>query len=118
MEFMMSKWTQHQQDQFVADLIGEYGISVTRRQVEQTAANKGLPYPRFIIDNPDAKSGRGVYNMDALRSFAPAESVQAVQAPELAAALAAQVVPMARQLWTIWYHAAMNFMCLLASSRT
>jgi len=92
MEFMMSKWTQHQQDQFVADLIGEYGISVTRRQVEQTAANKGLPYPRFIIDNPDAKSGRGVYNMDALRSFAPAESVQA---PELAAALAAQVVPMA-----------------------
>lgn len=87
----MSKWTQHQQDQFVADLIGEYGITVPRRQVEQAAANKGLPFPRFIIDNPDAKAGRGMYNMDALRKFQAAANTQT---PDLAAALAAQVVPM------------------------
>lgn len=91
MEMTMSKWTQHQQDQFVADLIGEYGITVPRRQVEQAAANKGLPFPRFIIDNPDAKAGRGMYNMDALRKFQAAANTQT---PDLAAALAAQVVPM------------------------
>lgn len=88
----MSKWTQAQQDQFVADLIGEYGVLVSRRQVEQTASSKGLPYPRFIIDNPDVKSGRGVYDMRVLHNCEP--PAQSVQEPEMAVAMSAQVVPM------------------------
>lgn len=87
----MSKWTQTQQDQFVADLVGEFGPLVTRRQIETLANEKGLPFPRFIIDNGQAKAGRGVYDLDVVRQPVVAQSVQT---PELAAAMVAQVVPM------------------------
>ena len=86
----MSKWTELQQTQFVSDLIGEFGAVVSRRVIEHAAANKGLPFPRFIIDNPSARAGRGQYDLNTFRTAAP----QSVQEPELAAALTAQVVPM------------------------
>lgn len=83
----MSKWTQAQQDQFVSDLKREHGVLVARKTIEQVAAEKNLPYPRFLINNADAKSGRGTYNLDYLQTFAPAQS-------DLAPAMVASVVPM------------------------
>lgn len=89
----MSKWTEIQQKQFVSDLIGEFGEIVSRRTIEQAASAKNLPFPRFIIDNPAARAGvRGTYDLGIFRSPAP-QSVQAE--PDLAVAMAAQVVPMA-----------------------
>lgn len=89
---MSTKWTQAEQDQFVADLMREHGALVARKTVEQFAVEKNRPYPRFIINNPDAKSGRGTYNLRALQDYGvPAEQI--VQ-PDLAPAMVAQVVPM------------------------
>lgn len=90
----MSKWTQTEADKFVADLIGEFGLIVTRRQIETMASEKGLPFPRFIIDNPAARAGRGVFDMSYFSKSQP--QPMSVQEPELAAAMAvAQVVPLA-----------------------
>ena len=89
----MSKWTQTEADKFVADLIGEFGPIVTRRQIETLASEKGLPFPRFIIDNAAARAGRGVFDMSYFSKSQP--QPQSVQEPDLAPALAAQVVPMA-----------------------
>lgn len=75
-------WNKMQQEQFVADLIGAHGTEVSRRQIEDAAKNKGLPFPRFIIDGSEYKVGRGRYNLR------PAVS-------EPVAAMA--VVPMVRQ---------------------
>lgn len=60
---MASKWNQQTQDQFVGDLLGQFGDEISRRTIEEAAAAKGLPFPRFIIDNKDLKTGRGVYNV-------------------------------------------------------
>ena len=78
-------WSKLEQDQFVANVIDAHGTEVTRRILEDAAASKGLPFPRFIIDNPEYKVGRGRYNL------APA----AVPAPTLVAEMS--VVPMVRQ---------------------
>ena len=90
----MSKWTQTEADKFVEDLIGEFGLIVTRRQIETLASEKGLPFPRFIIDNTAARAGRGVFDMSYFRQGDRAQQL-AVQEPDLAPALAAQIVPMA-----------------------
>lgn len=74
-------WSKAKQDQFVIDVIDAHGVEVTRRQIEDAANAKGLPFPRFIIDNKEYKVGRGKYNLQ------PVASVAAVAA----------VVPMVRQ---------------------
>ena len=79
-------WSKLEQDQFVADVIGAHGTEVSRRILEDAAAKKGLPFPRFIIDNPEYKVGRGVYNL---------KPAAAVPAPVLVAEMS--VVPMVRQ---------------------
>lgn len=92
---MSKKWTQAEQDQFVADLSREHGMLVARKTVEQFAVDKGRPYPRFIIDNPNARSGRGTYNLRVFQDFGvkPEQLVE----PDLAPAMApAAVVPIER----------------------
>jgi hypothetical protein len=56
-------WSNQEQDQFLTELIGKFGEAVTRRQVEDFAASKKLPFPRFIIDSTEYKVGRGKYNL-------------------------------------------------------
>jgi hypothetical protein len=91
---MMSKWTELQQDQFCSDLIGAHGKLVSRRDIESAAEAKGLPYPRFILNHPEAKAGRGTYDVSRVLQRQP-QSVQAE--PALAVAMTAQVMPMVRQ---------------------
>ena len=59
----MSKWSKNQQDMFVDQVVSTLGPVVTRRQIEETAASWGLPFPRFIIDASEYKVGRGKYNL-------------------------------------------------------
>lgn len=87
------KWNQIQQDQFVGDLLGQFGDEIARRTIEEAAKARGLPFPRFIIDNKALKSGRGMYNVRRLWQAAPAVA----EAPETAPALAAQVVALVKQ---------------------
>lgn len=91
----MSKWTELQQDQFCSDLIAAHGRLVSRRDIETAALNQGLPYPRFIINHPEAKAGRGTYDVSRVMQRQP-EAVAEPQ-PELEPALTANVVPMVRQ---------------------
>lgn len=70
-------WTKAKQDQFVIDVIDAHGIEVTRRQIEDVANGKGLPFPRFIIDNKEYKVGRGKYNLHPVAA-APAVADMAV----------------------------------------
>ena len=84
----MSKWTETQKEQFVNHLARSFGTIVARNVVITEAEKMGLPYPRFIIDNPDLKSTRGVYNLNPTNK-APAE-------PTMAAEMVASVVPMER----------------------
>jgi hypothetical protein len=89
----MSKFTQAQADQFCADLIAAHGVLVGRKDVEQFAMDNGWPYPRFIINHPEAKAGRGLYEISKVYSKAP--EAAAARHEELAAAMVAQVVPLA-----------------------
>ena len=89
----MSKFTQAQADQFCADLISAHGVLVSRKDVEQFAMDNGWPYPRFIINHPEAKAGRGLYEISKVYSKAP--EVAAARHEELATAMVAQVVPLA-----------------------
>ena len=89
----MSKFTQAQADQFCADLIAAHGVLVGRKDVEQFAMDNGWPYPRFLINHPEAKAGRGLYEISKVYSKAP--EAAAARHEELAAAMVAQVVPMA-----------------------
>lgn len=75
-------WSKAKQDQFVIDVIDAHGVEVTRRQIEDAAKAKGLPFPRFIIDNKEYKVGRGKYS---LRPATPAPVAEMA------------VVPMVRQ---------------------
>ena len=84
----MSKWSETQKEQFVNHLARSFGTIVARNVVITEAEKMGLPYPRFIIDNPDLKSTRGVYNLNPTNK-APAE-------PTMAAEMVASVVPMER----------------------
>ena len=88
----MSKFTQAQADQFCADLISAHGVLVSRKDVEQFAMDNGWPYPRFIINHPEAKAGRGLYEISKVYSKAP--EAAAARHEEMAAAMVAQVVPL------------------------
>lgn len=91
---MSSKWTPQSQQRLVETLIAKFGEEVSRRNIEETAVNLGLPYPRFIIGNTAFKSGRGMYNLESLNQSL---TQPAAPVPETAPALAAQVVPLVRQ---------------------
>lgn len=82
----MSKWSRTEQDQFLTEMIGKFGEIVTRRQVEEYASSKKLPYPRFIIDSAEYKVSRGTYDL---------KPKQQVEAPVAEPAMA--VVPLVRQ---------------------
>jgi hypothetical protein len=82
----MSKWSRIEQDQFLTDMISKFGEVVTRRQVEEFAVSKKLPYPRFIIDSAEYKVSRGTYDL---------KPKSQVAAPVVQPAMA--VVPMVRQ---------------------
>ena len=84
--YIMSKWSRTEQDQFLTELISKFGEVVTRRQVEEYASSKNLPYPRFIIDSAEYKVSRGTYDL---------KPKQQVEAPIAQPAMA--VVPMVRQ---------------------
>jgi MoxR-like ATPase len=87
----MSKWTEAQKEEFINHLITGFGGVASRGEIIEEAERQGLPYPRFIIDAPDYRSGRGVYNLRR------GQTTQTVVEPEPAMALAAQVVPLVRQ---------------------
>ena len=84
--YIMSKWSRIEQDQFLTDMISKFGEVVTRRQVEEFAVSKKLPYPRFIIDSAEYKVSRGTYDL---------KPKSQVAAPVVQPAMA--VVPMVRQ---------------------
>jgi MoxR-like ATPase len=66
-------WNIVNKEKFVAELIARHGNTVTRRQVEELAQAEALPFPRFIIDAPEFKVGRGKYNLRPAAA-APAEA--------------------------------------------
>jgi MoxR-like ATPase len=80
------KWSKSEQDQFLTEVIAKHGEVVTRRQLEEFAKSKKLPFPRFIIDSAEYKISRGTYDLK------PKQPVP-VAVPEPAMA----VVPMVRQ---------------------
>jgi hypothetical protein len=82
----MSKWSRTEQDQFLTEMVSKFGEVVTRRQVEDFAVSKKLPYPRFIIDSAEYKVSRGTYDL---------KPKSQVAAPVAQPAMA--VVPMVRQ---------------------
>ena len=73
-------WNTVNKDKFVADLISRHGDTVTRRQVEEFAQAEALPFPRFIIDAPELKVGRGKYCLRPAQTevAAPAMAVVAL----------------------------------------
>lgn len=91
----MSKWTESQKESFVNGLVQGYGVVISRGEIIAEAERQGLPYPRFIIDNADLKSGRGVYDLSS--GILPVPQVAAPVAEPMAVALAAQVLPMVKQ---------------------
>jgi MoxR-like ATPase len=80
---MTTKWTDDQKEQFINHLAKGYGTHASRGEIIEEAKQLGLPYPRFILDSPDAKAGRGWYNISCF-------SDNLVYAP----AMVAQVLPM------------------------
>jgi len=82
---MTTKWTDDQKEQFVNHLARGYGTAVSRGEIIEEAKQLNLPYPRFILDNPEAKAGRGMYNISCF-------SDNLVYAP----AMVAQVLPMVK----------------------
>lgn len=82
---MSSKWTEAQKEQFINHLAKGYGTAVSRGEIIEEAKQLNLPYPRFILDNPVTKAGRGMYDISSL-------SDSLVYAP----AMVAQVVPITK----------------------
>ena len=89
----MSKWTETQKTDFVQHLFAGFGTAVSRGEIIEEANRQSLPYPRFIIDNPALKSGRGMYDLESLLP----RNTAATAVAEPALALAAQVVSLVRQ---------------------
>jgi len=85
----MSKWSEADKEQFVNHLVRGYGTAVSRGEILEEARQKNLPYPRFILDNSEAKSGRGMYDLSPFNVTA--------EKPVAEVALSAQVLPMVRQ---------------------
>lgn len=88
---MAMKWNPALQEQFVSVLIERFGDEVSRRDIEATAALRGMPFPRFIIDNKDLRAGRGIFN---LRKIGQPATAPTVAQPEAAPA---QVVALVKQ---------------------
>jgi hypothetical protein len=85
----MSKWSEADKEQFVNHLVRGYGVAVSRGEIIEEARQQNLPYPRFILDNAEAKSGRGMYDLSHFNVTA--------EKPVAEVALSAQVLPMVRQ---------------------
>ena len=87
----MSKWSEADKESFVNHLVKGYrGTVVSRGEILEEVRQKNLPYPRFILDNPAAKSGRGMYDLGCFAVTVDEPEVETV-------AMAAQVLPMVRQ---------------------
>ena len=82
---MTTKWADDQKEQFINHLARGFGTAVSRGEIIEEARQLGLPYPRFILDSPEAKAGRGMYNISCF-------SDNLVYAP----AMVAQVLPMVK----------------------
>lgn len=67
------KLTDSDKKTFVNELVSKFGYRVERGIIEGFAKDKGLPYPRFIIENRTLKVGRGVWD---LTNFDPAVTIQ------------------------------------------
>lgn len=67
------KLTDTDKKTFVNELVSKFGYRVERGIIEGFAKDKGLPYPRFIIENRNLKVGRGVWD---LTNFDPAVIIQ------------------------------------------
>jgi len=52
-----------EQNQFIEDLIDEYGDTVTSKQILDFAEHKGLHVPYFLLRNEKKKVGRGKYRL-------------------------------------------------------
>jgi MoxR-like ATPase len=85
----MSKWSDADKESFVSHLVRGYGTAVSRGEIIEEARQQNLPYPRFILDNAEAKSGRGMYDLSPFNVTA--------EKPVAEVALSAQVLPMVRQ---------------------
>jgi MoxR-like ATPase len=85
----MSKWSDADKESFVNHLVRGYGTAVSRGEIIEEARQQNLPYPRFILDNAEAKSGRGMYDLSPFNVT--------VEKPVAEVALSAQVLPMVRQ---------------------
>ena len=87
----MSKWSEADKESFVNHLVQGYrGTVVSRGEILEEVRQKNLPYPRFILDNPAAKSGRGMYDLSCFAVTVDEPEVETV-------AMSAQVLPMVRQ---------------------
>ena len=87
----MSKWSEADKESFVNHLVKGYrGTVVSRGEILEEVRQKNLPYPRFILDNPAAKSGRGMYDLGCFAVTVAEPEVETV-------AMSAQVLPMVRQ---------------------
>jgi MoxR-like ATPase len=85
----MSKWSDADKESFVNHLVRGYGTAVSRGEIIEEARQQNLPYPRFILDNAEVKSGRGMYDLSPFNVTA--------EKPVAEVALSAQVLPMVRQ---------------------
>ena len=87
----MSKWSEADKESFINHLVKGYrGTVVSRGEILEEVRQKNLPYPRFILDNPAAKSGRGMYDLGCFAVTVAEPEVETV-------AMSAQVLPMVRQ---------------------
>jgi MoxR-like ATPase len=87
----MSKWSEADKERFINHLVKGYrGTVVSRGEILEEVRQKNLPYPRFILDNPAAKSGRGMYDLGCFAVTVAEPEVETV-------AMSAQVLPMVRQ---------------------
>lgn len=73
---------------FVAKLVQQFGTEVSRAQIETTARDLGLPYPRFLIEDRGLKSGRGIWNLGNFDPSVPAPVAPTVVGPTIVAAVA------------------------------
>ena len=82
---MSTKWTDDQKEQFINHLAKGYGTAVSRGEIIEEAKQLGLPYPRFILDSPEARAGRGMYDISCFSDnlvYAPALAAQVLTMPK------------------------------------
>jgi MoxR-like ATPase len=82
---MSTKWTDDQKEQFINHLAKGYGTAVSRGEIIEEAKQLGFPYPRFILDSPEARAGRGMYDISCFSDnlvYAPALAAQVLTMPK------------------------------------